>query len=113
MLAVLPTSVGKPTQEGRNATVILSDIPAEYQTVSICFSRRGTVHGTVALWKVVEDGEIRIDLGTEFVPHTYSVDAIHIECRDSDNNIVSMMDNTDQIVIVAGENHLDRGKFVK
>jgi len=61
----------------------------------------------------VENGEVRVRLGPEFVPCTYDVHAIHIECRSAGNNVQSMMDNKEPIRIIAGENRLDRGKFTE
>lgn len=112
-LAIFAVLACEPASEGRLGTVILSDIHPECSTVSIRFSRRGEYHGNVALWKRVENGKVRVRLGPEFVPHTYGVDAIHIECRNADNHVVSMMDNTESILIIAGENRLDRGKFAQ
>ena len=110
-LALLVSVSGCSNHDSDRSTVILDQIPAECQTIAIRFSRRAPYHGNLSLWKPVEDGRIEAKLGPEFAPHRYGVDAIHIECRNTDGEIEWMMDNREAIAIGAGENVIDRTRF--
>lgn len=96
----------------QTAVVVLPDTPGECHTIAIRFSRRAPYHGNFALWKPVEEGRIEVKLGPEFASHRYGVDAIHIECRNEEGNIIRMMDNSEAIYIRPGVNVIDRNQFV-
>lgn len=111
LLLLLACLSCETTSGAGEATVTLSDFPPECATVAIRFTRRVPYHGNLAMWKPVENGEVRVKLGPEFAPHRYGVDAIHIECRNADGGIVRMFDNREPIHIGRGENAIDRGQF--
>lgn len=109
LATALITCQSPPTRS--RSTVVLADIPTDCHTIAIRFSRRAPYHGNLSLWKPVDSGRIEVALGPEFAPHRYGVDAVHIECRNSEGAIVRMMDNSEAVYIRTGENTIDRSQF--